>query len=60
MGYAVSIAVQVVVNVGMTIGLLPVTGLPLPLVSYGGSHVIASLTMIGIIQSLNRHRKEIS
>lgn len=60
MGYSVSIAVQVVVNVGMTIGLLPVTGLPLPLVSYGGSHVIASLTMIGIIQSLNRHRKEIS
>ena len=60
MGYAVSIAVQVVVNVGMTIGLLPVTGLPLPLVSYGGSHVIASLTMLGIVQSLNRHRKEIS
>lgn len=60
LGYTVTIAVEVVVNVGMTIGLLPVTGLPLPFVSYGGSHIIAALAMIGIVQSLKRNWKETS
>ncbi|MBN1425849.1 rod shape-determining protein RodA [Candidatus Fermentibacteria bacterium] len=59
-GFAVSIATQVFINVGMTVGVLPVTGLPLPFVSYGGTHVIATLCTIGILQSLRRNWKETS
>lgn len=40
--------------VGMTIGLVPVVGLPLPLVSYGGTSLVASLAMIGLMASVHR------
>jgi len=43
---------QVAVNIGMSLGLLPVTGLPLPFISSGGSFLIISFIMLGIIQSL--------
>ncbi len=49
---------QIFVNVGMNIGLMPVTGIPLPLVSYGGSSLITTLASFGILQSiLLRHKK---
>jgi rod shape determining protein RodA len=49
---------QVFVNVGMNIGLMPVTGIPLPLLSYGGSSLITTLASFGILQSiLLRHKK---
>jgi rod shape determining protein RodA len=44
---------QVFVNVGMTIGIAPITGIPLPFVSYGGSSMIASLLMIGLLQAIH-------
>jgi len=44
---------QVFVNVGMTIGIAPITGIPLPFVSYGGSSMIASLLMIGLLQAVH-------
>jgi rod shape determining protein RodA len=40
------------INVGMTIGVAPVTGIPLPLVSYGGSGTIAALLALGVVQSI--------
>jgi rod shape determining protein RodA len=43
---------QVFVNVGMTIGIAPITGVPLPLVSYGGSSVIVTLISVGLLQSI--------
>jgi rod shape determining protein RodA len=43
---------QVFVNVGMTVGIAPITGVPLPLVSYGGSSVIVSFLAIGLLQSI--------
>jgi rod shape determining protein RodA len=43
---------QVFINVGMTIGIAPITGVPLPLVSYGGSSVIVSFLAIGLLQSI--------
>jgi rod shape determining protein RodA len=43
-------------NVGMTMGLTPVTGIPLPLVSYGGSSVLAFLCLIGLVQSVHMRR----
>jgi rod shape determining protein RodA len=49
---------QIFVNIGMNVGLMPVTGIPLPLVSYGGSSLITTLATFGILQSiLLRHRK---
>ena len=44
---------QVFVNVGMTIGIAPVTGIPLPLVSYGGSSLITTLLMVGILEAIH-------
>jgi cell division protein FtsW (lipid II flippase) len=48
-GLSTAIFVQVFVNIGMTIGLLPITGLTLPLVSYGGSSLLITFVMIGLI-----------
>jgi len=48
---------HVFVNIGMTIGLLPVKGLPLPLLSYGGSFVLATLTALGLLQNVWIHRR---
>lgn len=44
------------VNMAMTVGLLPVTGLPLPFVSYGGSFLVSSLGMVGILMNVSAHR----
>ncbi|MGC9070637.1 MAG: FtsW/RodA/SpoVE family cell cycle protein [Elusimicrobiales bacterium] len=48
------------VNIGMILGFFPVAGVPLPFVSYGGSNLVASLTIIGIIQSVYRRRISIA
>jgi rod shape determining protein RodA len=52
-GIAVSLLFQVFVNVGMNLGIMPITGIPLPLMSYGGSSVIATFLAIGVLQSIN-------
>jgi rod shape determining protein RodA len=44
---------QVFVNVGMTIGIAPITGIPLPFVSVGGSSMVANLLAIGILQAIH-------
>jgi len=44
------------VNMGMVSGLLPVVGVPLPLVSYGGTALVTLFLGIGILMSINRHR----
>lgn len=46
-GTAIFIIIHVVVNVGMTLGVMPVTGLPLPLITYGGSHLITEMLLLG-------------
>jgi rod shape determining protein RodA len=55
-GVSTAFAFQVVYNVGMVAGLLPVKGLPLPLMSYGGSSVVSSLTGIGLVLSVRMRR----
>lgn len=54
-GIAVWFAFQSFVNMGMTIGIMPITGLPLPFVSYGGSAIFADMIAIGLLQSVRRH-----
>jgi rod shape determining protein RodA len=54
-GVAIWFIFQSFVNIGMTIGIMPITGLPLPFVSYGGSAVLADMMAVGLLQSVKRH-----
>ena len=60
-GIASLLFFHVFVNIGMTIGLLPVTGLPLPFVSSGGSFMVSTLAGFGLVQSIHvrRNRREV-
>jgi len=49
---------QVFQNIGMTLGITPVSGLPLPFISYGGSHLASSALLIGLVQSIHMRRLE--
>jgi rod shape determining protein RodA len=51
-GIAAMLMFQVFVNVGMTLGVMPITGIPLPLMSYGGSSVLVTFMAIGLLQSI--------
>jgi rod shape determining protein RodA len=53
-GIAIWFALQAFINIGMTIGITPVTGLPLPFVSYGGSAMFADMIAIGVLQAVHR------
>ena len=52
-GIAIALLFQIVINVGMTVGMAPVTGIPLPFVSAGGSSLIMNLVAIGILQAIH-------
>lgn len=54
-GVAGLLVFQVFVNIGMTIGIMPVTGIPLPLVSFGSSALVVFLMAIGLLQSVHVH-----
>jgi rod shape determining protein RodA len=51
-GIAAMLFFQVFVNVGMNLGIMPITGVPLPLMSYGGSSVLATFLAVGVLQSI--------
>jgi rod shape determining protein RodA len=52
-GIAVALFVQIAINVGMTVGMAPVTGIPLPFVSVGGSSMITNLVAVGILEAIH-------
>jgi len=54
---AIWFSVQAFINIDMTIGIAPVTGLPLPFVSYGGSALFADMIAIGLLQSVHRRHR---
>jgi rod shape determining protein RodA len=56
-GIVTVFAVHVVVNIGMVCGLMPVVGLPLPFMSYGGSFLMMALGSVGILESIKNKRK---
>lgn len=56
MGISFSLAVQVFINVGVVIGLLPVTGITLPLFSYGGSSLLLTMLSLGILVSISKYQ----
>lgn len=57
-GVTVLFLVHVFVNIAMTIGLVPITGIPLPFISYGGSFVLSCCLLQGLVQSVYRFRKD--
>jgi rod shape determining protein RodA len=57
-GITAMLMFQIFVNVGMTIGIMPITGIPLPLMSYGGSSVLTTLMAIGLLQSIYAQARE--
>jgi rod shape determining protein RodA len=56
MGVVAVMLFQIVVNIGMVLGLMPVTGIPLPLMSYGGSSVLFTLLALGIVMNIRMRR----
>lgn len=59
-GIAAILMTHTFINVGMTIGVMPITGLPLPMMSYGGTFVLTCCILLGLVQSVYRHRREYS
>jgi len=56
-GITAMLMFQVFVNVGMSLGIMPITGIPLPLMSYGGSSVLATFLAIGVLESVHMHAR---
>jgi len=56
-GISVLIFTHVFVNIAMTVGLMPITGLPLPLMSYGGSFMVSTMIALGLVQSVYLRRR---
>ncbi len=57
-GLAAMLTFHVFVNIGMTVGVVPVTGLPLPYFSYGGSHLVVNLILAGLLLNIYAYRHE--
>ena len=57
LSFAIMVLIQAVVNIGMNLGLLPIIGTPLPLVSYGGSNLLFVFLGLGFLQSIKREIK---
>ncbi len=59
-GVSTLLMVHIFINVGMTMGLTPITGLPLPFVSYGGTFILSCSILMGLVQSVYRFRRDFS
>ena len=57
LGAAVIIATHVIINIGMTVQAVPIIGIPLPYVSYGGSFMISIMLLSGLVQNVHIHRR---
>jgi len=57
LGYAIFLTMHIVINIGMNIGIMPVTGITLPFMSYGGSHLIAEFLGLGILMGMGSYRR---
>ena len=57
-GLAFMFTFHVFINIGMTVGVMPVTGLPLPFLSYGGSALMANLIAVGLLLHIYANRHE--
>ena len=58
-GLAWLLFLQAVINIGMNMGLMPITGIPLPLISYGGSALLSYLLALGLAESIYLRRRRL-
>jgi rod shape determining protein RodA len=56
MGVVAILVFHILVNIGMVVGMMPVTGIPLPLMSYGGSSVMFTFLALGIVMNIHMRR----
>ena len=56
-GIVAMLMFQIFVNIGMTVGIMPITGITMPFFSYGGSSLLFNMTAIGLILSVNMRRE---
>ena len=56
-GIAAILMTHTFINIGMTVGVMPITGVPLPMMSYGGTFVLTCCILLGLVQSVYRHRR---
>ena len=59
-GFGLSITIYALINIGVVIGVIPVTGVPLPFISYGGSSLIINLMMIAILLNISRAQRKLN
>lgn len=59
MGIAIFFMSHILINIGMNLGLMPVTGIPLPFMSYGGSHLVVEFIGLGILMSMRRYARSV-
>jgi rod shape determining protein RodA len=59
-GITAMLMFQIFVNVGMTLGMMPITGVPLPLLSYGGASVLVTFMSVGLLQSIHAQAREVA
>jgi len=59
-GFAIMVFVQIFINVGMNLGLLPIAGISLPFISYGGSNLLVNFIALGIVQNIATQTKSAS
>lgn len=59
LGVAVLFGIHITIHVGMNIGLLPVTGITLPFMSYGGSHILTGYALLGIVNSMRKYGRTV-
>ena len=57
LGIAILFSLQIVFNIGMTIGIFPIVGITLPLISYGGSSLITSMIAVGLVMNVDLRRR---
>ena len=58
-GYGSAIFIYIVINMSMVLGLLPIVGSPLPIMSYGGSSMLATMLATGIVMSSKIHNQQL-
>jgi rod shape determining protein RodA len=56
-GIAIFFMSHILINIGMNLGLMPITGIPLPFMSYGGSHLVAEFAALGILMSMHKYAR---
>ena len=59
MGIAIFFMSHILINIGMNIGLMPITGIPLPFMSYGGSHLVTEFAGLGILMNMRKYARSV-